>query len=147
MKGIQRPARTLELRLLSEGPGLHPSSRSRRAGELAAPSHSSPHRDRLSENLTEGGQHEGLPCANGSTVLLMAFAPVVADTVFLGKDLLAWLVLALGGAMAVGNGLALLRPPPKAREGDLPRAPVARSLAMLLIGALAALWALASLVR
>ena len=77
----------------------------------------------------------------------MAFAPVVADTLFLGKDLLAWLVLALGGAMAVGNGLALLRPPPKAREGDLPRAPVARSLAMLLIGAVAALWALASLVR
>jgi len=75
------------------------------------------------------------------------FVPLVADTLFLGNDLLAWLLLALGGAMAVGNGLALLRPPPKAREGDLPRAPVGRSVVMLLIGVVAAVWALASLAR
>jgi hypothetical protein len=75
------------------------------------------------------------------------FAAVLADTLFLGNDLLAWLLLALGGAMAVGNGLALLRPPPKTKEGDLPRAPVGRSLVMLVIGALAAVWALASLTR
>ena len=30
---------------------------------------------------------------------------------FLGEDLLAWLVLAFGGAMAVGNPLAIVRPP------------------------------------
>ncbi|MCU1447917.1 MAG: hypothetical protein JWP02_87 [Acidimicrobiales bacterium] len=78
----------------------------------------------------------------------MAFALVFADTsLFLGNDLLAWLVLALGGAMAVGNVLALVRPPERAREGDLPRAPVARSLVMLVIGAVAALWAIASLTR
>ena len=32
-------------------------------------------------------------------------------TVFLGEDLLAWLVLAIGAALAVGNALALIRPP------------------------------------
>ena len=72
---------------------------------------------------------------------------MLADTLFLGKDLLAWLVLALGGAMAVGNGLALVRPPDKSRKGDLPRAPIARTLVMGAIGAVAAIWALASLVR
>jgi hypothetical protein len=78
----------------------------------------------------------------------MVFAPMLADTpLFLGNDLLAWLVLALGGAMAVGNALALVRPPERAKEGDLPRAPVGRSLVMLVIGAVAALWALASLAR
>ena len=71
---------------------------------------------------------------------------MLADTLFLGNDLLAWLVLALGGAMAVGNALALARPPAKVKKGDLPRAPVGRSVAMLLIGVLAAIWALASLV-
>lgn len=71
---------------------------------------------------------------------------MLADTLFLGNDLLAWLLLALGGAMAVGNGMALVRPPVKAREGDLARAPVGRSVLMMVIGLLAAVWALASLV-
>ncbi len=65
---------------------------------------------------------------------------------FLGEDLLAYLVLALGAALAVGNALALLRPPERPEEGDLPRAPVARSVVMLLVGLLAAVWAVASLV-
>ena len=72
---------------------------------------------------------------------------MLADTLFLGNDLLAWLLLALGGAMAVGNVLALLRPPEKAKKGDLARAPVGRSLLMLFIGLVAAIWALASLTR
>ena len=71
---------------------------------------------------------------------------MLADTFFLGNDLLAWLLLALGGAMAVGNGLALARPPVKAREGDLVRAPIGRSVLMMVIGLVAAVWALASLV-
>jgi hypothetical protein len=79
-------------------------------------------------------------------VPLREFVLVLGDTLFLGNNLLAWLVLALGGAMAVGNALALVRPPAKTKEGDLPRAPVGRSVVMLLIGALAAIWALASLV-
>lgn len=64
---------------------------------------------------------------------------------FLGKDLLPLLVLALGAAMVVGNGLALLRPPPTPKEGELERAPTGRSLVMVGVGALAAIWALASL--
>ncbi len=48
--------------------------------------------------------------------------------VFLGQDLLAYLVLAIGGAMAVGSIAALVRPPTQRSEGDLEQAPVARSL-------------------
>jgi hypothetical protein len=68
------------------------------------------------------------------------------ETLFLGDQLLAWLVLALGGAMVVGNAMALLRPPPRASKGDLARAPAARSAVMIVIGAVATIWALASLV-
>jgi hypothetical protein len=64
---------------------------------------------------------------------------------FLGEDLLTYLVLALGGALAVGNLLAVIRPPEQPRDGDLARAPVARSLVMAAVGAVAAIWALASL--
>ena len=67
--------------------------------------------------------------------------------VFLGDNLLRWLVLALGGAMAVGNILALTRPrPPGRTTDDLRRPPLARSLVMIAVGTLAAIWALASLV-
>ncbi len=65
---------------------------------------------------------------------------------FLGKDLLPLLVLALGGALAVGNGLALVRPPARPKAGELAKAPVGRSVTMMAIGLLAAVWALASLV-
>lgn len=64
---------------------------------------------------------------------------------FLGEDLLPFLVLALGAAMVVGNGLALVRPPAKRDEGELEQAPLARSVTMIAIGAVAAIWALASL--
>jgi len=65
---------------------------------------------------------------------------------FLGDDLLKWMVLALGGALFAGNLVALVKPPPTPKEGDLARAPVARSVFMGVLGLLAALWALASLV-
>lgn len=65
---------------------------------------------------------------------------------FLGDDLLPLLVLALGAAMVVGNGLALMRPPAEPKEGELGRAPAGRSMAMIAIGLVAAVWALASLV-
>jgi hypothetical protein len=68
-----------------------------------------------------------------------------ATDLLLGEDLLAWLVLALGAALAVGNGLALVRPPRQAKPGELTRAPVGRSLTMMVIGLVAAIWALASL--
>lgn len=64
---------------------------------------------------------------------------------FLGDDLLAWLVLALGGALFAGNLMALIKPPPP-REGDLTKAPIGRSVLMGLIGLIAAVWSLASLI-
>ena len=65
---------------------------------------------------------------------------------FLGEDLLAWLVLAIGGAMAVGNLAALVRPrPDRSDPTDLVRPPLGRSVAFILIGLAAALWAAASL--
>ncbi len=65
---------------------------------------------------------------------------------FLGNDLLPFLVLALGGALAVGNGLALVRPPANPKAGELAKAPIGRSLVMVAVGLLAAVWALASLI-
>jgi hypothetical protein len=65
---------------------------------------------------------------------------------FLGEDLLAWLVLAIGGAMAVGSVLAIVRPPEQRREGDLEAAPIGRSIVFAVIGAIGAVWALASLI-
>jgi hypothetical protein len=65
---------------------------------------------------------------------------------FLGDQLLAYLVLALGGALLVGNLMALARPPVRTQEGDLTRAPIARTVVMAAIGFIAFVWALASLV-
>ena len=62
-----------------------------------------------------------------------------------GPDILAYLVLALGGAMAVGSMRAIVRPPEERREGDLDQAPLARSIAFAAVGVIAALWALGSL--
>ncbi|HUF97000.1 MAG TPA: hypothetical protein VMM60_02650 [Ilumatobacter sp.] len=66
---------------------------------------------------------------------------------FLGDQLLAWLVLALGGAMFAGNLLAVVRPPAEPRdEAQLDRAPVARSLVIAGVGLIAAIWAIATLI-
>lgn len=62
-----------------------------------------------------------------------------------GEDLLAYLVLAIGAAMAVGSIAALVRPPASRQEGDLERPPLARSVAFAAVGVAAAIWALASL--
>jgi len=64
----------------------------------------------------------------------------------LGNNLLAYIFLALGGALVVGNGLALVRPPQQLDQGDLRRAPVGRTVVMMLVGAVVAVWALASLI-
>jgi len=68
-------------------------------------------------------------------------------SMFLGEDLLAYLVLAIGGAMAVGSVAALVRPPAQRGDGDLEQAPVARSLVFAAVGLIGAIWALASLVK
>lgn len=68
------------------------------------------------------------------------------STGVLGDNLLQWITLALGAALFLGNMLALLRPPAQPKKGDLRRAPVGRSLLMALVGFVAAVWALASLI-
>ena len=65
---------------------------------------------------------------------------------FLGDNLLPYLVLALGAALVFGNGMALARPPKQVKKDELERAPVGRSAVMIGIGFVAAIWALASLV-
>ena len=64
---------------------------------------------------------------------------------FLGEDLLPWLVLAIGGALAVGTALALVRPQQDPSGGDLPRPPLTRSIIMIALGTIAAVWGAASL--
>ena len=67
---------------------------------------------------------------------------------FLGENLIVYLVLALGAALAVGNIMALVKPPEKPQdEGDLQEAPKARSVAMALIGTIASVWAVVSLIK
>ena len=65
--------------------------------------------------------------------------------VLLGDDLLAWITLAFGAALAVGTGLALVRPPADPGDTDLVRPPLARSVVMIILGSIAAIWGLASL--
>ncbi len=70
---------------------------------------------------------------------------------FLGEDLLAWLLLALGGAMAVGNLAALIRPPAGRIPGgeateDLERPPLWRSLIYIILGSAVSVWAFVTLV-
>ena len=85
---------------------------------------------------------------------------------FGGPDLIVWLLLAFGGALFIGNVLALVRPPakrttrPPSREAakrriteddlkavTLAKAPKLRTIAMALVGFLVSIWAIASLVR
>jgi len=73
-----------------------------------------------------------------------------ADFFLFDDQLLAWLLLAFGGAMVVGNVAAMLRPPPPQPgdgEGELERPPAGRTLGLVAVGLLATIWAIASLVR
>lgn len=66
---------------------------------------------------------------------------------FLGDNLIVYLLMALGGAMFVGNLLAVLRPPARPHDhGDLARAPRARSISMAILGLIVFLFALVSLI-
>ena len=66
----------------------------------------------------------------------------------LGEDTLVLLVLAIGAAMFVGNAMAIVRPPERPRkDGDLQRAPITRSVVMMLVGLTASVWAIASLLN
>ena len=54
-------------------------------------------------------------------------------------------MLALGGALAIGTIIALVRPPKNPKTGDLVRPPLARSIVMIALGSIAAIWGLASI--
>lgn len=80
------------------------------------------------------------------TVLAQANDDEAAGTgLFGGADILVLLVLALGGALLVGNVLAVLRPPPQRRDGDLDHAPLARTVTMGAVGLVAVVWAAGTL--
>lgn len=88
----------------------------------------------------------------GSLPFVLSVNALLAEqdvSLFLGEDLITWLVLAFGGALLFGNLAAILRPPkPRAGEDErLAEAPVGRALVMAGIGLVAAVWALASLLR
>jgi hypothetical protein len=64
-----------------------------------------------------------------------------------GKDFIVWMLLALGGALFVGNLMALIRPPVAPRsDDDLQKAPRVRSIVMGTVGLVVAIAALASLI-
>ncbi len=65
---------------------------------------------------------------------------------FLGEDLIQYLLLALGGALFVGNVVAIVRPPAEQQDDARERAPVVRSLVFAGLGLVAAIWALATLI-
>ena len=65
----------------------------------------------------------------------------------LGENLIEWLLLALGGAMALGNLAAFVRPPRQSGGTDLDRPPLWRGLSYLARGGVVGVWALAGLIR
>lgn len=74
---------------------------------------------------------------------------ISAEQLFLGNDLLAWLMLAVGAALAVANVAAVVRPPREdPADPTSPRrdpAPLGRAVPFVIVGLLVAGWALASL--
>ena len=64
----------------------------------------------------------------------------------LGENFFPLLTLALGAALAGGNIVAFIRPPPNLKEGSLERPPLRRSALQIVIGLLACLWAIATIV-
>ncbi len=65
---------------------------------------------------------------------------------FLGEDTLVLLMLAVGGALVIGTGAALIRPKEDVGEDELAQPPLVRSLIQIAIGLFVVIWALATLV-
>ncbi|MFW2380548.1 MAG: hypothetical protein ACN4GZ_02235 [Acidimicrobiales bacterium] len=63
----------------------------------------------------------------------------------LGDNLLPLLLLALGGALAAGTLMALIKPPTNPKDGNLAKPPLGRSVVQIAIGTIAAIWALVSM--
>lgn len=75
---------------------------------------------------------------------------IAQQTLFLGDDLLPWLLLAFGAALVVANIAAMVRPPradPDLVDSQrLDRPPLHRVVPMVALGLLLSVWALASLI-
>ena len=65
---------------------------------------------------------------------------------FLGENLLVLLSLAFGGALAVGNLMAVFNTRGAPKDSDYERPPLARSIVMILIGLVVSIWAIGSLI-
>ena len=63
----------------------------------------------------------------------------------LGDNFLAYLTLALGAALALGTGTALVKARVDEATGETIKAPIGRSLIQITIGTIAAVWGLATL--
>jgi hypothetical protein len=63
-----------------------------------------------------------------------------------GDNLLPLLLLALGGALAFGTLMALIKPPANPKDGNLERPPLGRSVIQIAIGSIAAIWAVVSMI-
>lgn len=76
---------------------------------------------------------------------------ISAEQLFLGNDLLAWLMLAFGAALAVANVAAVVRPPREdPSDPSSPRrepASISRVGPLVVLGLFVAAWALASLLK
>ena len=74
-----------------------------------------------------------------------------AETLFLGEDLLPWLLLAFGAALVVANVAAVLRPPlidPRSQDsGRREPPPLGKVAVPIVVGLLISIWAIATLVR
>ena len=78
--------------------------------------------------------------------MLVASSDSLVDlSEFLGEDILVWLMLAVGGALALGTATALVKPKTDIGEDELERPPLGRSLLQIGIGLVVVIWALASL--
>lgn len=75
----------------------------------------------------------------------MTLAGANDGSMFLGDDLIPYLVLAMGGALFVGNMAAMVRPRRDGDSGKAVRAPARRAVPLALVGLVAAIWALATL--
>ncbi|HNI35366.1 MAG TPA: hypothetical protein PLV93_08190 [Microthrixaceae bacterium] len=75
---------------------------------------------------------------------------LIAETLFLGDDLLPWLLLAVGAALAVANIAAVVRPPREdPSDPNSPRrepASISRAIPLVLLGVAVSVWALVTLI-
>ena len=65
---------------------------------------------------------------------------------FLGENLLVLLALAFGGALAVGNFMALINTRGAPKDSDHEKPPLGRTIVMILLGLIVSIWAIGSLI-